>query len=411
MMANQVVTCPSVLWRFMLRTSRFGLGAIVMLAPALGITRCASGALHYHVEMLDGLGDNTKARSPQAVNDAGDVVGVIGSVLPVRWNATSTTPTRLSKAVEYPWSVQGINSAGVVVGQSYASGLSATRWDGTAATPLGLLTFNGESIAQGVNDHGDIVGYAPLQNTTNRAVRWAPGSTTPIQLADVVPGHSSVVNSYAFDVNEKGDIVGTTQIYLGPNQFIHAVVRWSTQNDTVVQLPGTDAEPASINDLGVVVGKMGKGDGFAHAILWPTDGTEPLELPIPNDGIPNRDTLAVAINNSGDIVGFAKRLVNGKESEIPVLWSSEGTVAAFLQDLIPRDSGLVLGGVTDINNNGVIVGSGTFDPDGSGPLAAQPAAFRLIPDVPEPTGLALVGVASCLFFKRRSRFWVLAGLD
>src|SRR4051794_35837371 len=119
---------------FLQQTIRAAVWKVASITPVLGMTVCAHGTVHYHVEMLDGLGDNTLARNPQAVNDAGDVAGIarLGSVdVPVKWNSLSTTPIRLSNAISNANSIQGINSGGVIVGQiNSATGLSAARWDG-----------------------------------------------------------------------------------------------------------------------------------------------------------------------------------------------------------------------------------------------------------------------------------------
>ena len=58
----------------------------------------------------------------------------------------------------------------------------------------------------------------------------------------------------------------------------------------------------------------------------------------------------------------------------------------------------ILESVTDINDLGQIVGTGMYDPDGPGGVAAVQRAFLLTP-VPEPIGVHLIAFA--LLARRR----------
>jgi hypothetical protein len=74
-----------------------------------------------------------------------------------------------------------------------------------------------------------------------------------------------------------------------------------------------------------------------------------------------------------------------------------------LNTLIDPDSGWQLGRAYGINDDGVIVGIGNYDPDGPGPLPVNfYTPFRLDP-VPEPTLLPAVMVLSLGLARRRRR--------
>src|SRR5687767_12093342 len=85
-----------------------------------------------------------------------------------------------------------------------------------------------------------------------------------------------------------------------------------------------------------------------------------------------------------------------------VYWDAAGN-PVDLNTLIPAGSGwTVLSTADAINDQGWIVGSGTYDPDGVGGEAARTQGFLLRP-VPEPAGALLALLAGVVIGGRRNR--------
>jgi hypothetical protein len=250
-----------------------------------------------------------------------------------------------------------MNNRGDVVGISSGKvgGGGPVRWDagGTVPTLLAKLGTRqgvafGEALA--INNLGDAVGYVDDNRTggngLERAVRWAAGGTSLLALPRL-PDANGLINkqTFAVAINDSGEMVGKAAIYLGFDFVEDRAVRWSADGSTI-----TD---------------MGSGE-------------------------------AVAINNAGDIVGT----LNGQAT----LWPADGSSPVPLSSLIDPGSGLWFGSVTDISDTGIIVGTGSFDPDGAGPMGIVRGGYRLTP-VPEPGGLGLasLGITVSFLGSRRGR--------
>ena len=292
-----------------------------------------------------------------------------------------------------------INAANEIAGIGCPEGCGlgfftqAAVWSSSRGLTL-LESFDGftqQSGAAAINDAFLVVGYNWSGAGSNGPFRWTPaGGMQPLP----VPGSGS-----AYDVNERGDIVGICLVYCGASQTdapYQSAFYWSPDTGFAVipHLPGSSvAAGHAINDLGVVVGmnfvpdNSGLGTGEYRIVRWSAStGLEDLSAPT---GLPER----IDINNDGDIV--ATILVAGVR--VPYLYR-EG-VWTDLNVLIAPDSGFRLGSVTSINNRGWMTGEGThggFDSVGFvlEPANRAPVASSSVLSTYEDTAISGVMAAS-----------------
>jgi probable HAF family extracellular repeat protein len=144
-------------------------------------------------------------------------------------------------------------------------------------------------------------------------------------------------------------------------------------------LPG--AFPNAINASGDIAGTTG---GFAFLYR---DGVGMTSL---GTLLGYTQSNGEGINDRGDVVGSLSASTGPSHA---MFWSG-GTGMLDLNSLIDPSAGWVLFGANDINNVGQIVGVGRHN--------GVTGAFLLTPvGVPEPSALALLGLAAVCGFARR----------
>jgi probable HAF family extracellular repeat protein len=103
---------------------------------------------------------------------------------------------------------EGINDAGDVVGYSHSGSRDeATLWVGATASDLGVPGDALGSIALRINSSGGIVGYSLLGGSETRAALFS-GSGPPEDLNTLIPPGSGYTLTYAYGINDVGQIVG-----------------------------------------------------------------------------------------------------------------------------------------------------------------------------------------------------------
>jgi uncharacterized membrane protein len=313
------------------------------------------------------------------------------------------TPFFLSGGVPVPFSPppvnsefspEAVNASGIVAGFliTNTSDPSGPSYSAVAyqnghylqLQPPGVLPAD-NFRAEAINGAGEIVGFTQEGNGLGRAVTWI--NQQPAFL-DPNPAESSV----ALAVNDNGWIAGS----IGSASGVTASpVIWHGGATTNIPLPAdaTFGTAVAINDGGQVLVNYATAGTIQNPsenrlLLW-NNGIVTL---LPQYSDPISGTFADSMNDSGIVVGDS----GGRA----VLWQ-DGQIFD-LNDLIPPDSGWILGDAMSINDAGDIVGGGTFDgvdtpflltPTGDGQFGISGA--------PEPASLALLALGSVVLFRRR----------
>jgi probable HAF family extracellular repeat protein len=179
---------------------------------------------------------------------------------------------------------------------------------------------------------------ALLLGLTSWAVAADPASYV-VQDLGVLPGHSS---SVAWGINQKGDVVGWSMGADGTSAFLY------TDAAGLVKLPGLPDRPRAIardlNDGGQIVGTANAGGvDLGHAVLWT------------NGSIKDLGTLGTgsysegwAVNNFGQVVGSS--YTNGASFGVHGFLFTQ---ARGMVDLTPNSD---TGSALDINDAGQVTG-------------------------------------------------------
>jgi probable HAF family extracellular repeat protein len=127
-----------------------------------------------------------------------------------------------------------------------------------SVTDLG--TLGGDiSFAFGINNRGQVVGSSQTASGEEHAVLWENGTLTDLGTVGRDP------QSVAFGVNELGQVVGYSLTVMGT---FHAAL-WENGSITDLgTLGGTFSEAHNINNRGQVVGTSETATGQHHAALW-----------------------------------------------------------------------------------------------------------------------------------------------
>lgn len=358
-------------------------------APVAG----AAGVPSYRLEVLPSLG-GTLSRG-MAINDSGWVAGwslTAGNAnrRAVLWRAGVAVPlgTLGGPNSTVPW--PGLNASGTVVGISQTGQLDPRHeaWSCElggfipATDPrqvcLGFVWENGamealptlggtHGFATGVNDRGQVVGWAELdkpdatcvdaQQLAFRAVLWEPKQhrMAPKQLRPYQGDQASAATA----INDAGQAVGISgrcDQAVGRYSALRAVL-WEP-NGQVVKLPtlsGTSWHtPMDLNEQGDVVGFSNPagpaddaGEFDARAFLWRHGAAAVEMLLLPGDA----NSQAFAINEGRQVVGIS---FGGAAGSRGFLYT-EGAMYD-LNALVVKDPLDVILSAQDINAAGQITG-------------------------------------------------------
>jgi len=282
--------------------------------------------------------------TPAALNASGQVVGRIDGygapiTRPFLWQDGRVEALPAGGASNVVASA--INDGGLVAGS--ADAVSAKQWH-----PLfwrsGLLVDQGHLS---INPAGAEVGLFDV-NEQEQAVG---GSGHAFLLEDGVAqdlGTLGGPSSIAYALNEAGQIVGSADLAGGsPRAFL-----WQGGVMRDLGTLGGDYSVAyDINESGQVVGSSTLASGARHAFLWESGVMHDLGT-LPRQNI----SSARAINDSGQVVGYSRRLESDLGSSAGVIWTAGGPQA--LTGQVRDRSPWSITDARDINNRGQIVGLG-----------------------------------------------------
>jgi probable HAF family extracellular repeat protein len=130
-------------------------------------------------------------------------------------------------------------------------------------TDLGTLQGGHRSYAFDINDRGQVVGYSETASGLYRAFVWKKGKMTALTLK----GTPEETESNARDLNDRGQIVGKWTVY--DSHEPHASL-WQRGKrvDLGTLRGGTVSSADGINERGQVVGGSEVASGYTHAVLW-----------------------------------------------------------------------------------------------------------------------------------------------
>ncbi len=284
--------------------------------------------LYSHGRMTDlgTLGGTTS--EAMGINDRGDVVGT-SNVAPGNEQVDAfldrggvlTDLGTIDPAFEGDGLVS-VNAGGLVSGLSAGDDAALDRQG--KVIDLGALAGLG-SVARGINDSGQVVGFSPTGS-----LPAANGSSLP----------SLIVHAFLYRHGKMSDL-GT--------------------------LGGMNSAANSINDHGAVVGSADPAnDSLNHAFLYSKGRMTDLGT------LGGPESVASAINNKGAVVGYS--LTSTSTSATHGFIDQHGRMVD-LNSLIPTDSGFVIAAASGINDRGQILAQGyeTSSPNADLALLLNPS--------------------------------------
>ena len=246
------------------------------------------------------------------------------------------------------------------------------------STGNGFMNDGGEPSSRGgacANNHGTAVGYSFLyvSNDDNGtcAVRWNASGTAATQLDDLSTSNDGTRGYVAaWAINNAGTAVGYSDKYVNGSDMGRRAVFWDSSSTAVIELDhlGTDdsgytqTEALAINENGTIVGYAKKYIPGANigtrAVRWDASGTIATELGhIGASSYGTTTASAYAINDAGTAVGYASKYIgDNMRGYRAVRWDASGTTATELGHLGTNSIGRTYAEALAINSTGTAVG-------------------------------------------------------
>ena len=242
-----------------------------------------------------------------------------------------------------------INDFGVIVGESLTAGdthFRATRWDTNGTTDLGAL-MGTNSIANAINNNGDVVGYNDDGNGVRTSLLFSGGNVT-----DLGAAMGAVGNNVAWDINDSGSVVGQAPLAPGfAKGYIWDSVSGGRVEGTIPGYMGGANFGLNHNDMMV-----------GHSFFFGDPDTPTIAIP---DGRGGWDEfgmnppgfffgMSTAISDTNIAVGFSNALDGGGDWQAVIFQQDPENPLLGLG----RPPGLSLSEANDVNDSGLVVGFG-----------------------------------------------------
>ena len=238
----------------------------------------------------------------------------------------------------------GLNELGEVVGIAHDDSMSPHSFLYRNGQLIDLGAGNGGwgSYGKGVNDLSDAVGWwaqpAPSGGGTSRPFVASPTTT----MYDPAPGVGFAGECWG--INNHGQLAMT----IGKAYCYDPVTGVKEIKFPDVPAGNWDARAWEVNNSGIVVGEARRADLFLHAYTYDIATETITDL---HDAALYRTSFAYGINENSDVCGFAAAWTN---EEHPMVWAANGqTIEMPIQDL---SLDLVWGQAEHINSQGDVVG-------------------------------------------------------
>ena len=202
-----------------------------------------------------------------------------------------------------------------------------------------------EVQAKGLNDRGDVVGFADARDGTFRAILWRGGKVSRAVDLGVLPGY---VSSEAYGINDDRVVFGV----LYDRRERTYPFRWRRGRMTLLRDPQGRRRQAAvpdrnaINERGQIAATLLVA-GQRRAVRWTAGGRATLLPALPG----HTWTNAWSIAEDGSVSGWSRRLPNDDGENNPVLWTRSGRVTA-----LATPPGRADGAAEATNRSGLTVG-------------------------------------------------------